>query len=95
MPKTDNLNIRIEPEIKKNAEKTLDCLGLTMAEAVKLFLKQVIMTESIPFEIKIPKYNKQTMLAVEEAEEMYNNNTGKVYNNFDEVLEELTQDVKD
>lgn len=32
MAKTENLNIRIEPEVKKAAEETLDYLGLTMAE---------------------------------------------------------------
>ena len=41
MAKTENINIRIEPELKKEAEETLDYLGLTMAEAIKLFLKQV------------------------------------------------------
>ena len=91
MAKTDNLNIRIEPEIKKQAEETLDYLGLTMAEAIKLFLKQVILTDSIPFEIKKPRYNKETLAAIAEAEEMSKNNTGKIYNSFDEVLKEIEE----
>ena len=41
-----------------------------MAEAVKIFLKQVIMTDSIPFEIKKPKYNKETLEAIEEAKKI-------------------------
>ena len=39
MPKTENINIRIEPELKKESEKTLNYLGLTMAEAIKLFFE--------------------------------------------------------
>ena len=91
MAKTDNLNIRIEPEIKKQAEETLEYLGLTMAEAVKLFLRQVILTDSIPFEIRKPKYNKETLAAIAEAEEMSKKNTGKIYNNFDEILKEIEE----
>ena len=52
MAKTDTLNIRIEPELKKEVEGTLNDLGMNIAEAVTIFLKQVVMTDSIPFAIK-------------------------------------------
>ena len=42
MAKTDTLNIRIEPELKREAEKTLDDLGMNVADAVTIFLKQVV-----------------------------------------------------
>ena len=89
MAKTENLNIRIEPEIKKEAEETLSCLGLTMAEAVKIFLKQVIMTDSIPFEIKIPRYNKETLEAIEEAKKISKNSNAKTYTTVKELMEDL------
>ena len=47
MVKTDTLNIRIEPELKI----TLNDLGMNIDDAVTIFLKQVVMTESIPFVI--------------------------------------------
>ena len=87
--KTENLNIRIEPEIKKEAEETLSYLGLTMAEAVKIFLKQVIMTDSIPFEIKIPRYNKETLEAIEEAKKISKNSNAKTYTTVKELMEDL------
>ena len=89
MAKTENLNIRIEPEIKKEAEITLEYLGLTMAEAVKLFLKQVIMTDSIPFEIKVPRYNKETLEAIEEAKKISKNSKAKTYTTVKELMEDL------
>lgn len=89
MAKTENLNIRIEPEIKKEAEATLDYLGLTMAEAVKLFLKQVIMTDSIPFDIKVPRYNKETLEAIKEAKEISKNSNAKTYATVKELMEDL------
>ena len=45
MAKTDILNIRIEPELKKQVEATLNDLGMNIAEAVTIFLKQVVMTD--------------------------------------------------
>ena len=89
MAKTENLNIRIETEIKKEAEETLDYLGLTMAEAVKLFLKQVILTDSIPFEIKAPRYNKETIEAIKEARKISRNSNAKTYATVKELMEDL------
>lgn len=91
MAKTENLNIRIEPEIKKEAEETLSYLGLTMAEAVKIFLKQVIMTDSIPFEIKVPRYNKETLEAIKEAKEIGKNSNAKTYATIKELMEDLDE----
>lgn len=90
MAKTENINIRIEPELKKEAEETLDYLGLTMAEAVKLFLKQVTLTDSIPFKIEIPRYNKETLEAIKETNEIKNNpDKYKSFDNVEELMEDL------
>ena len=93
MAKTDTLNIRIEPNLKKEAEKTLDDLGMNVAEAVTIFLKQVVLTESIPFNIKKPKYNDETLDAIKEALEMVKNpEKYKSFNNVDELMEELNSE---
>ena len=67
MAKTDMLNIRIEPELKKQVESTLNDLGMNIAEAVTIFLKQVVLTDSIPFIIRKPKLNAETLKAMEDA----------------------------
>ena len=93
MAKTENINIRIEPELKEEAEKTLNYLGLTMAEAIKLFLKQVTLTDSIPFKIEIPKYNKETMDALKESKLiMENSEKYKAYDTVEELMEDLNKD---
>ncbi len=43
------ISIRIDPKTKKAAQKTLGELGLDLSSGVKLFLEQVVETESIPF----------------------------------------------
>lgn len=90
MAKTENINIRIEPELKKEAEETLNFLGLTMAEAIKLFLRQVTLTDSIPFKIEKPKYNKETLSAIDESKKITKNpNNYKSFENIDELMEDL------
>lgn len=48
--------IRIEDETKKQASKVLDGLGLNLSGAVNIFLKQVILQNGIPFEVKYPEH---------------------------------------
>jgi len=55
MEKTATLNLRVSPEDKKSAEIVLSKLGIPMATAVGMFLKQVALTGSIPFSIALPK----------------------------------------
>lgn len=90
MAKTDTLNIRIEPELKKEVEITLNDLGMNIADAVTIFLKQVVMTESIPFVIKKPRLNAETIKAIEEAEKGINLSKG--YTNLDEMWKDLEKE---
>jgi len=55
MEKSATLNIRINPEVKKSAEEVLSQLGVPMATAIDMFLKQVTLTGSIPFFVSLPK----------------------------------------
>lgn len=55
MEKTTTLNLRINPEIKKNAEVVLSALGLSMTAAINIYLKQIAFRGAIPFDIALPK----------------------------------------
>ncbi len=55
MARTSNVFIRIEPEIKEEAENILNQLGIPMSNAVGMFLRQVVLQRGIPFEMKLPK----------------------------------------
>ena len=95
MAKTDTLNIRIEPELKKKVETILNDLGMNIADAVTIFLKQVVMTDSIPFIIKKPSFNKETLQAIKETNEiMENPENYKSYNNVYEMIEEIENEEK-
>ena len=90
MAKTDTLNIRIEPELIKEVEITLNDLGMNIAEAVTIFLKQVVMTDSIPFIIRKPKLNAETIKAMEDAKK--GKNLSKGYTDLDEMWGDLEQE---
>jgi DNA-damage-inducible protein J len=51
---TTTLNTRIDAKSKERARKILDCLGLTMSEAITLYFRQIILRRGIPFDVEIP-----------------------------------------
>lgn len=89
MAKTDILHIRIEPSVKQRAEETLKDLGLSITEAINVFLNQVILNDGIPFEIKKPRYNKETIQAIEDTKS--SKNLSKSFDNVKEMFEELNK----
>ena len=87
MAKTDTLHIRVEPSVIIKAEETLNDLGLSITEAVNVFLNQVILHDGIPFKIEKPRYNKETIQAMEDVKN--GRNLSKAFDSVDEMFEEL------
>lgn len=54
MSKSSSIYTRVEPEIKEQVEQVLSKLGIPMANAINLFLHQIILQKGIPFEVKLP-----------------------------------------
>ena len=54
MAKNETLHIRVNDAVKSNAEKTLDMLGISIAEAVNMLLHQIILVGGLPFDIRMP-----------------------------------------
>ena len=54
MVEKSNLNVRLEPGLKEQAEAVLGQLGIPLSDAVNIFLKQVVMHRGIPFDVKLP-----------------------------------------
>jgi DNA-damage-inducible protein J len=69
MLKTATISARVKPELKTAAERIFEELGLTSTEAITLFLKQVELHRGLPFSIRLPGYNADTMRAIQEAKE--------------------------
>ncbi len=55
MARTSSVFARIDPEIKEQAEQILSQLGIPMSNAVNMFLRQIVLQQGIPFEMKLPQ----------------------------------------
>ena len=90
MAKTANINIRIEPETKKSAEELFSSFGITLTDAVNIFLKKSIMEGGLPFEMRLPRYNKATEDAINEARLIMSGDLHpKKYKSARELFDEL------
>lgn len=54
MAQTATLNLRVNPEVKSEAENVLSQLGISMSTAVNMYLRQIALTGGIPFTLKLP-----------------------------------------
>ena len=82
------INIRVNDEVKKEAETIFKSLGLNMSVTMNLFLKKCINENGIPFDLKLP--NNETIEALEEINKILNGDIErKSYKNADELFEDL------
>ena len=84
MPKSAVISARIDPDLKQSTDRIFDELGLTTAQAITLFLKQVELQQGLPFAVKIP--NEVTVEALEEARARQNL---KSFNTISDLLDDL------
>lgn len=60
-------SIKLNPTVKQEAQEIFSQLGLTLGEAVNLFLNQVRLNKGLPFEVKIP--NEETLKAMKDVQD--------------------------
>jgi len=63
--RTQMVHARIDPRLKKSAERVFREIGISTTEAIRLFLKQVELHRGLPFPVSIP--NAETVAAMMEA----------------------------
>lgn len=60
------ISLRVDDDVKYNAEKTLNEIGLSMSAAINIFLKTVVRENRIPFELSAdPFYSKENIAELE------------------------------
>ena len=85
MSKTGYITARVEPKLKASAGRVLRQIGVSTSDAITMFLRQVVMRQGMPFEVRVP--NAETRKAIEELESgggtAYRGSTKEI---FDSVL---------
>ena len=95
--KTANFNMRMNPQIKAQVEELYSGLGITLADAINMFIHQSLLVGGIPFSIRYPerKFNTETEKAIEEAKEISKGTISvKSYKTAKELFQELDKDYK-
>jgi len=65
---TSMLHVRVDDDTKAQAQETLAAMGLSVSDAVRLFLHRVVTDQAFPLELKVP--NAETRQAMAEAREI-------------------------
>lgn len=87
---TSAINIQVDSQTKKEATNILNDLGLSMSMAINLFLRQVIKTDGLPFEVKNHKPSREMRKALKEAADMIQNpDRYKEYRDVDELIKDI------
>jgi DNA-damage-inducible protein J len=84
--KTAVVRTRVEPKLKREANKILNKLGLSESEGVRLLLKSLVLHNGLPYELKVP--NAETRKAIEDVDKgIYS----KGYKDIDEMFADLAK----
>ena len=86
MKKGSNIIVRVDSQLKQQAEILFQEMGMNMSMAINIFLKQVVKDQGIPFTIT-NKPNRQTQKAIKNSQ-----NKKKLSKNFENV-EDLFEDL--
>lgn len=88
---TSAINVQVNTKDKEKASDILKDLGLNMTTAINMFIKQIIKTNGLPFEIKNPKPSKELLEALQEGEDILN---GKIKTKRYHSVKELIGDLE-
>lgn len=86
MKKGSNIIVRVDSQLKQQAEILFQEMGMNMSMAINIFLKQAVKDQGIPFTIT-NKPNRQTQKAIKNSQ-----NKKKLSKNFENV-EDLFEDL--
>lgn len=70
MAKIASISMRVNPQIKAQAESIYRSLGITLTEAINIFLHKSILEGGLPFDVRQPRYNSETEAAMREARDI-------------------------
>ena len=86
MAATAMVHVRVDEQIKAQATETLAAMGLSLSDAVRVFLMRVVADQQMPFALKAP--NAETRAAMAEADEITRTRNAR-FGNAAELFEDL------
>ncbi len=88
---TTNISIRMDTDTKVQAEALFAELGMNLTTAFNIFIRQSLREGRIPFEISLNHPNKETILAMAEAERIAKDPSVPGYTDLDKLFADLKE----
>jgi len=93
MAKTASISIRIDPEAKSAADIIYSRFGISIADAVNIFIHKSIIVGGLPFDMTLPMYNQETLAAMQEAQDIADGKIqSKSYSSLQEMINEIDEE---
>lgn len=86
MVSTTMVHVRVDKKIKAQAAETLAAMGLSVSDAVRVFLMRVVAEKQMPFVLKVP--NAETSSAMAEADDIVRTHRAR-FNTATELFDDL------
>ncbi len=88
---TTNISIRMDSDLKTQADALFAELGMNLSTAFNIFVRQSLREGRIPFEVSLNTPNKDTVAAMLEAERIAKDPSVKGYTDMDALFAELNR----
>jgi len=92
MASTTMVHVRVDENIKAQATEALDAMGLTLSDAVRVFLACVATEKRLPFALKVP--NTETLAAMAEADSIARAHRGR-FGSAAELFDDLEKNARE
>lgn len=89
MANTTNFTCRMDADIKAQSEALYNELGMNLTTAINVFLRESLRVGGFPFDVRLNKPNKTTIMAMQEAERIESDPGIKRYSDVEDALAEL------
>ncbi|MCL1872686.1 MAG: type II toxin-antitoxin system RelB/DinJ family antitoxin [Clostridiales bacterium] len=93
MAKTAVINVRTEPAIKEQVENLYNSMGVSLSDAINMFLYKSIDFRGLPFDLCREIPNTETIAAMKEADDIISGKVqSKSYSSFKDMLNDALAD---
>lgn len=90
MKSDTSMTIRMNRDVKQEAQQIFSSLGVDMTTAINIFLRQAIYHNGFPFDVKLEVPNLETRKAIENTEKGIG--MSRAFSSVSELMEELNAD---
>lgn len=88
MAKSSSMYIRIDPQVKSDVEAIYSKYGMSITDAINVFLYTSRNVGGLPFDLRPPTFNAETLEAMREGNEIIK--SGKTrFDSAEDMLREL------